>query len=141
MMHNRHFTGKGSGLRLYRSYSFVDKDPVIDKIRTLVQDEHLKEKEVGMLSGVRDSTMKNWFHGTTRRPQFASIAAVAAALGYDFEFKKKRDLNYEKELKKAADELLERRQAAERAERRRKADNDKNRAERAKRAKRVLQKA
>jgi hypothetical protein len=32
--------------------------------------------------------MKNWFHGTTRRPQFASIAAVAAALGYDFEFKK-----------------------------------------------------
>jgi hypothetical protein len=85
--------------------------------------------------------MKNWFHGSTRRPQHATIAAVAAALGYDMVFTKKRDINYEKELKRAADELLERRQAAERADRRRKAENAKNRAGRAKRAKRVLQRA
>ena len=29
-------------LRVYRTYSYVDKDPVIDAIRTVVQDEKLK---------------------------------------------------------------------------------------------------
>ena len=31
-------------VRVYRTYNYVDKNPVIDKVRTLVQDEGLIKK-------------------------------------------------------------------------------------------------
>ena len=32
-------------------------------------------------SGVSTTTLRNWFHGATRRPQFCTVNAVARALG------------------------------------------------------------
>src|ERR1700759_1221808 len=91
-------------LRLYRTYNYVDKNPVIDKVRTLVQDEGLIKKLaiVHEISGVSTSTLDNWFNGTTRSPQHATIAAVITSLGYQEEFVKKKEIDVEKEREVAA---------------------------------------
>jgi transcriptional regulator with XRE-family HTH domain len=102
---------KGNGkhrtkpLSLYRSYSFVDKDPVIDRIRTIVQDEGLSYQDIHIISGVSAGTLSNWFEGETRRPQYATIAAVTFSLGYKQEFVKSKTVDYEREIKKAQKEI------------------------------------
>jgi transcriptional regulator with XRE-family HTH domain len=80
--------GKGS-LKLYKSYNFVDKDPVIDKMRSMVKKEGLKYSRIQELSGVTPTTLYNWFDGKTRRPQYATVIAVARALGYKESFTRK----------------------------------------------------
>ena len=72
---------KKRGFLKYKSYMFTDKDPVIDALRTAVSDAHVKYVTLHAESGVSATTISNWFHGTTRRPQFATTAAVARALG------------------------------------------------------------
>jgi hypothetical protein len=91
-------------LRIYRTYNMVDKNPVIDKVRTLVQDEGLIKKLqiVHEISGVSTSTLDNWFNGTTRSPQHATIAAVVTSLGYREEFVKDKEIDIEAERKVAA---------------------------------------
>jgi transcriptional regulator with XRE-family HTH domain len=79
-----------SDFKLYKSYSFRDKDPIIDQMRTAVQDVGLSYGQIEGESGVSSSTMYNWFHGDVRRPQFATIAAVARAIGYDIQLVSKR---------------------------------------------------
>jgi len=80
---------KGS-LSLYKSYSFKDKDPVIDATRTLVQDSGQSYAQVSAASGVSVSTLYNWFEGTTRRPQYATVMAVVHSLGYKSKFVRNR---------------------------------------------------
>lgn len=92
---------------LYRSYNFVDKDPVIDRIRTLVQDEGLSNDQVHIISGVSASTLTSWFEGETRRPQYATIAAVTTALGYKQEFVKAKNVDFKSEIAKAAREIAQ----------------------------------
>ncbi|HVG51627.1 MAG TPA: hypothetical protein VM867_08345, partial [Xanthobacteraceae bacterium] len=91
-------------LRVYRTYNYIDKNPVIDKVRTLIQDEGLIKKlsVVHEISGVSTSTLDNWFNGTTRSPQHATIAAVITSLGYQERFVKERDIDLEKEREVAA---------------------------------------
>ncbi len=72
---------KKRGFLQYKSYMFLDKDPVIDTLRTAVSTSKQKYSAISMNSGVATSTIYNWFHGRTRRPQFATVAAVARALG------------------------------------------------------------
>jgi DNA-binding phage protein len=74
---------------LYKSYNFVDKDPVIDKMRTMVAKEGLKYGEISNLSGVSHTTMHNWFEGKTKRPQYATVMAVVNALGYRVSYTRK----------------------------------------------------
>src|SRR5882757_8299050 len=101
-------------LHLYRSYNFVNKDPVIDGIRTMIQDEGLKQNQVHVLSGVAPTTLHNWLDGATRQPRFSTIAAVAASLGYTkmeirngtVRFEKVRELDYRKEIDKAATKMV-----------------------------------
>lgn len=101
-MRRRARIGHNSGvLRLYRSYNYVDKDPAIDKLRTIVKDEQVSQKNLAVLSGVSASTISNWFDGKTRRPQHTTLAAAAAALGYDWELTKSRKVDVEAELPKA----------------------------------------
>lgn len=88
-------------LRLYRSYSFVNKDPAIDKLRTVVSDEGINEAQLHVLSGVSQTTFAGWFRGDTRRPQHATLAAAAAALGYDWELRKTKRVDVADELPKA----------------------------------------
>jgi transcriptional regulator with XRE-family HTH domain len=67
----------------YLTYSFVDKDPIIDRMRSMLDDEHASYTDVHEKSGVSVNTMRQWFDGKTRRPQYATIVAVARSLGYD----------------------------------------------------------
>src|SRR5262249_4636293 len=68
-------------LRVYRSYNFIDKDPIIDELRTIVHG--IRYSEIHELSGVSTHALYGWFHGQTRRPQFATVMAVTRSLGYD----------------------------------------------------------
>ena len=73
-------------IRIYKSYVFHGKDPIIAQLRTAVGKMPLKQVEEE--SGVRRQTMHNWFKGETRRPQFATAMAVARAAGYDLKLVK-----------------------------------------------------
>jgi transcriptional regulator with XRE-family HTH domain len=75
-------------LGVYKSYNFKNKDPAIDELRTVVKDEGVSYQQISDASGVSSGTMYNWFHGATRRPQHASIMAVARAMGYDYQLVK-----------------------------------------------------
>jgi DNA-binding phage protein len=70
----------------YKSYLFKDKDPVIDELRTMVQESGDSYTDLHDSSGVSTNTLYNWFKGETRRPQFATVMAVTRALGYDLRF-------------------------------------------------------
>jgi hypothetical protein len=87
-------------VRVYRTYRFIDKDPVIDELRTIVQDENLMRRLgiVSRLSGVSEAALTNWFKGDTKRPQNASVMAVGTALGYERKFVQSRKLNVDAEL-------------------------------------------
>jgi hypothetical protein len=86
-------------VRVYRTYNYIDKNPVIDKVRTIAQDEGLFERLgiIHELSNVGTGTMRNWFHGPTRNPQHHTIAAVITALGYEEVFTKKKTVDIERE--------------------------------------------
>lgn len=75
----------------YRTYNFVDKDPVIDELRTIVKDDGSSYSEINEKSGVSYGTLRNWFHGETKRPQFATVSAVAKSLGYEYRLIKTRN--------------------------------------------------
>ena len=78
----------------------------------MVHYEHLKAGAVHEISGVSASTIHNWFDGDTRRPNNATVMAVASSLGYGRRdeitkdgrvvpgFAKLRDLDYQKEIEK-----------------------------------------
>lgn len=65
----------------YKSYSFIDKDPIIDEVRGVFDASGATYKSIEADSGVTYQTMRNWFEGKTRRPQAATINAVLRALG------------------------------------------------------------
>lgn len=67
----------------YKSYMFRAKDPVIDALRTVVQDSKMSYGAIHEASGVSTTAMYGWFHGKTRRPQFCTVKAVARACGKD----------------------------------------------------------
>lgn len=82
-------------LNMYKTYAFRNKDPIIDKIRTIIADEDLSYLDIEKRSRVASTTMYNWFHGTTRKPQNASIKAViracsSAEVEYDYDIIKRR---------------------------------------------------
>jgi|SRR4051812_29081826 hypothetical protein len=86
--------------RVYRTYSYIDKNPVIDRVRTILQDEGVFTRLgiVHELSGVSASTLYNWFHGDTRNPQHHTTAAVITSLGYSEQYVKGKEIDIEKEL-------------------------------------------
>ena len=100
---NGHGRIKG-GLWLTRSYNFVDKNPECDVFRTLYQKEHIKETDLAVLAGLSASTVKNMFGGKTRKPQHATFAKMAGAMGYRYGLQRDDAPNYEKEIPKAREE-------------------------------------
>lgn len=66
----------------YKSYNFVQKDPIIDYIRTIVEECGLTYDRIEQESGVTGATLRAWFYGNTRKPQAATINAVLRCLGY-----------------------------------------------------------
>lgn len=102
----------------YRTYRFIDKDPIIDAMRVVRDLTGLKNHQAAELSGISPTTVHNWFEGGTRRPNNATVSAYTSALGYVRRdsidgkgqlvvgFVKAKDLDVEKELERAADWLL-----------------------------------
>ena len=80
--------GKRNGhFKVYKSYVFHDKDPAIDELRTIAQDEYgavsYGQLRVMMESGGPSvSCMAGWFFGDTRRPQSATLEAAGRSIGY-----------------------------------------------------------
>lgn len=70
---------------IYKTYSFVDKDPLIDYVRTIVQDSGQTLKHISEESGVSTATIANWLYGETKQPRASSVNAVLRALGYKLE--------------------------------------------------------
>lgn len=69
------------GFLRYKAYPFVDKDPIIDVLRTIKRDADITDNQITAGGGPTTSTLRNWFKGNTRRPQFATVAAAAVAMG------------------------------------------------------------
>ena len=69
---------------LYKSYLFRDKDPAIHAIHRVIRAKSLAYDDVARDSGVTVTTLRNWFYGATRRPQFATLQAVAKAIGLEW---------------------------------------------------------
>jgi hypothetical protein len=90
--------------KILRTYRFIDKDPVIDELRTLVQDEGLYGRlgVVAELANLAPSTLHNLFHGETRQPRNSTVMGIATSLGYLRTWAKATKLNdIEDELKLA----------------------------------------
>jgi transcriptional regulator with XRE-family HTH domain len=96
---------------LTRSYNFIDKDPEIDKFRTLWQGERIKENDLAVLAGLSVTTVKNMFGGETRRPQHATFAKMAGAMGYEYGLHREAKPDYKIELPKAREEFKAHKQA------------------------------
>ena len=73
-----------TSIKFYSSYNFVDKDPVIDILRTVMQEVGIDYEGIHVKSGVAVSTLHNWFEGKTKRPQYATVEAAARAMGKTF---------------------------------------------------------
>ena len=118
---------------IYRNYRFIDKDPTIDAMRTIIKsEEKLTNGAASAITGVAATTFAGWFDGATRRPNNATLTQAAAALGYvrrdemktDGQvvvgYVKARTLDYRKEREKQADWLLKQRGPKKRVRRKRK---------------------
>lgn len=125
----RHPTaGHNSGrLWLTRCYNFIDKDPEIDRFRSLWQKDRIKETDLAVLAGIAVATVKNMFGGQTRKPQHATFAKMAGAMGYKYDLVRDDKPDYAKEIPKAREQFKDYRvlQAKQRAkeERRKKSSN------------------
>jgi transcriptional regulator with XRE-family HTH domain len=103
--------GNGGTLWMHRSYNNVDKDPECDVFRTLYQKQRIKETDLAVVAGLSVSTVKNMFGGKTRRPQHATFAKLAGAMGKRYSLTDDRAPDYDKEIPKARAEFKEYKEA------------------------------
>ena len=70
-------------MKLYRSYFFRGKDPVIAELKQQIGNavSSADLSKIEKQGGPSASAMSGWFHGATRRPQNATIEAAGRALG------------------------------------------------------------
>lgn len=73
----------------YKSYNFIDKDPIIWEVWDVVKGTSFAYIEEE--SGVSTTCLYSWFYGATRKPQNATIRAVLRSVGHDFRIVKVSD--------------------------------------------------
>lgn len=78
---------KGGALRVYKSYLFTNKDPVIDEVRTMVKDtfgevNRRSLKAIEESGGPSAGAMSGWFFRNIKKPQSATVEAAGRAMGY-----------------------------------------------------------
>lgn len=79
---------------IYPSYRFKDHDPIIDYVDTLIGDAKIKRPHLAEISGVSATTLRNWSLRKTKRPQFATIAAVVRSLDAELVVRRKGGESY-----------------------------------------------
>ena len=86
--------------RVLRTYRYIDKNPVIDEMKTIIQDEGLMKRLdiIADLASLSRTTPVGWFDGDVRDPRHSSIMAVMTSLGYEYKWNKSRKIDYEKEV-------------------------------------------
>lgn len=75
--------GTKRGIITYKSYSFIDKDPVLDIVRTVIQKSGKSFKEIHEDGGATPQTMNRWFTGDTRTCRHDAMTATVKAAGGD----------------------------------------------------------
>jgi len=69
-------------------YLFRTKDPVIDELRTMVQDKYEGKlnrrvlRDIEANGGAKANTTAGWFFKAVRKPQNPLIEATGRAIGY-----------------------------------------------------------
>lgn len=71
----------GHAAKVYGTYIFKDKDPIIAATQEVFDKSGLSYSDVHKVSGVSATTMRNWFKGPTKRPSFCCVNAVGRACG------------------------------------------------------------
>lgn len=66
----------------YRTVRWKDRDPAVDAIQTILEDEHLNSNQAHEISGLAAATINNWLSGKTKKPQNITLAALSSSLGY-----------------------------------------------------------
>jgi hypothetical protein len=89
--------------KTYGAYRFRDKDPEIDRLRTMIQDEYgflnnTVLRDIEDNGGPSATSMHNWFMGDTYRPQNPTMEACGRSMGYRRDWVKMQD--YKKKLLK-----------------------------------------
>ena len=80
--------GRGHIGKIYSSYMFKTKDPVIDELRTMTENHYGKRvngnslKQIEEAGGPSASCMRAWFFGKTKRPQNPTVEAAGRAMGF-----------------------------------------------------------
>lgn len=71
----------------YTTYFFSEQDPALPFLLSIRNSKGAKDGELFESTKVSKSTMRNWWSKTakkpTKRPQLATVAAVAVGLGLD----------------------------------------------------------
>lgn len=67
-------------------YRFIDKDPVVDLIRSAVFDDKREIKDIAAEARVHPNTISRWLYGDTRRPQHFTLMRVFFALGVEIKY-------------------------------------------------------
>jgi transcriptional regulator with XRE-family HTH domain len=73
---------------VYKSYQFIDKDPMIDFVRTVIQDSGWTLKRISEESDVNVQTISRWLYGDTKNPRASSVNAVLRAIDYKLDITK-----------------------------------------------------
>lgn len=92
--------------KVLRTYRFKDKDPVCGEMMTLVDEAGLRGKKnvgkVATLAALSHGCVDALLYGETRKPQNATIMAIATSLGYERRWQRTTNKwELEAELKKA----------------------------------------
>jgi transcriptional regulator with XRE-family HTH domain len=61
-----------------RSYNFIDKDPLVDVIRTAVQRSGKTYRSIALDTGLSHVTINRLFSGQTRKPTLNTILVLGA---------------------------------------------------------------
>ena len=87
MAKQRKYNGTGR-LPIYKSYTFRDKDPAVDELRTVIEDHYGERVSNKVLRKIQEGggptagCMAGWYFRTTKRPQNATLEAAGRAMGY-----------------------------------------------------------
>lgn len=71
-------------MKLYKTYEFRGQDPVVREVLALVTHSGMTKAELARQTNVASSTVAGWRKGKTKRPQFATLQAVARSCGSTF---------------------------------------------------------
>jgi hypothetical protein len=89
-------------LRILRTYRYIDKNPVIDVMRTALQDvgigvEKKRLRIAAEISGLSHSCLEGLFHGETRNPQHRTVYGLMSSIGFKETWVVEREIDIDKE--------------------------------------------